>query len=325
MFPEFLPPAVHTLSEATSMAMAQQMQRQAITTAFSPNPIATSYVCRGSGEPPLLLLHGFDSSLLEFRRLLPLLAAHTQVWAIDLLGFGFCDRTASPRFDPAAIQQHLYSSWQQLIARPAVLVGASMGGAVALEFALTYPDCVEQLVLIDSAGLSAGPAMDKVMVPPLDSWATAFLRAPWVRHRISLQAYCDRSLVTPDADCCTSLHVAMPGWKQALIAFTKSGGYGSLQAKLPQITCPTLIIWGQQDRILGTKDATRFQQAIPHSQLVWIADCGHVPHLERPEATASAILQHLQMSPRAEQWGQTEENKKEPKRLAQSDEPGWGS
>ncbi|ASC72414.1 Hydrolase or acyltransferase of alpha/beta superfamily protein [Halomicronema hongdechloris C2206] len=321
MFPEFLPPAVHQLSEATSIEMAQQMQRQDVITPLSPDPIATAYVCQGAGEPPLLLLHGFDSSLLEFRRLLPRLAARTQVWAIDLLGFGFSDRIVSPRFDPAAIQQHLHSAWQQLIGRPVILVAASMGGAAALEFALAYPDCVEQLVLIDSAGLSAGPAIDKVMVPPLDGWATAFLQNAWVRHRISLRAYCDRTLVTPDADCCTSLHVAMPGWKQALIAFTKSGGYRSLQAKLPQITCPTLILWGEQDRILGTKDATRFQQAIPHSQLVWIADCGHVPHLERPEATASAILQHLPMSPRAEQWGRTEENRKESTRLAQSDEP----
>ena len=80
-----------------------------------------------------------------------------------------------------------------------------------------------------------------------------------------------------------------PQWQEALIAFTKAAGYNFLSQRIQAITCPTLVIWGQQDKILGTKDAQRFEQTIPHCELVWVPDCGHVPHLEKPHITAEAI------------------------------------
>ena len=288
-----LPADVQSLTEDTSVFLARQIQFADVATPLTEQPIATSYVRSGSGQP-LLLIHGFDSSLFEFRRLVPQLATGAQVWAVDLLGFGFTDRASGAAMTPAAIKQHLYSFWQQHIGQPMVLAGASMGGAAAIDFTLDFPEAVEKLVLLDSAGFAAGPAMGKLMVPPLDSWATAFLKNPGVRRRISQQAYCDRTLVTADAELCAALHLQMPQWKEALIAFTKSGGYNFLSSRISDIAAPTLIVWGQQDKILGTKDAQRFQQTIAQSQLVWIPDCGHVPHLEKPEATAKAILSFLQ-------------------------------
>ncbi|MBE9158954.1 alpha/beta hydrolase [Nodosilinea sp. LEGE 06152] len=284
-----LPAAAAGLTEPTSIAMAAQVQVAAIHTPLVEGAIPTAYVAGADSAvtPPLLLLPGFDSSLLEFRRLLPLLGP--QAWAVDLLGFGFSDRTLYPSLSPGAIKVHLHSFWRQMIDRPAVLVGASMGGAAAIDFALTYPDAVAGLVLLDAAGFAAGPAMGNLMVPPLDSWATAFLRNPRVRRSISRQAYFDPAFVTSDAELCAALHLQCPGWKEALIAFTKSGGYNFLTRKIPQIACPTLVIWGEQDRILGTKDAPRFEAAIANCQLVWVPQCGHVPHLEKPQQTAAAI------------------------------------
>lgn len=296
MYPDFLPTSVQNLEEVPSIRLAQQMRQQPINTPLCDRPIATTYISVGSPGPvpPFLLLHGFDSSLLEFRRLVPQLAPQQQTWAVDLLGFGFSDRTVSPTHDPGAIKLHLHSVWQQLIDRPVVLVGASMGGAVAIDFALTYPACVAGLVLIDSAGFAAGPAMGKLMFPPLDGWATAFLRNPAVRRQISRNAYCDPILVTPDAELCAALHLQCPAWQEALIAFTKSGGYNFLAPKIGQLTCPTLIVWGDSDRILGTKDADRFAATVPSSQLRWIPQAGHVPHLEKPEATAAAMMEFCQ-------------------------------
>ncbi|MEO1067906.1 MAG: alpha/beta fold hydrolase [Cyanobacteria bacterium J06638_6] len=259
-----LPAAAADLTEASSIALAAQAQMVAVKTPLVDTAIPTAYVeVRAAGSaPPVVLIHGFDSSLLEFRRLLPLLATHGPTWAVDLLGFGFSDRILSPNLSPGAIKLHLYSFWQQMIARPMVVVGASMGGAAAIDFALTYPDAVAGLVLVDAAGFAAGPAMGKLMVPPLDSWATAFLRNPRVRRSISRQAYFDQTLVTADAELCAALHLQCAGWKEALIAFTKSGGYNFLNPKIAQIACPTQIIWGEQDKILGTKDAQRFRAAI---------------------------------------------------------------
>lgn len=309
MTPQVVTPLVlplDQLSESTSVALAQQIRLTEVVTVCCPQPILTSFVQQSrpqnsrlqNSRPPVLLLHGFDSSVLEFRRLLPLLAQQTDTWAIDLLGFGFTDRqtylAAQLPFNPTAIKAHLYASWKQLIQAPVVLVGASMGGAVAIDFALSYPEAVRQLVLIDSAGLVAGPTLGKYLVPPLGYLATAFLRNLRVRQQISLKAYCDPSYASPDALRCAALHLEQPGWRQALISFTQSGGYGSFQAQLAQIQPKTLILWGRSDRILGTAAAAQFQQAILASQLIWIENCGHVSHLEKPQETASALLEFLE-------------------------------
>jgi pimeloyl-ACP methyl ester carboxylesterase len=291
MYPTFLPAIVGQLTENESIALAKSMLIQAIATPLSSQPIATTYVQQGSGGTPILLIHGFDSSLLEFRRLLPLLAVKRETWAIDLLGFGFTDRPAGIPFSPTAIKTHLHTFWKTLISQRVILVGASMGGATAIDFTLTYPEAVQKLVLIDSAGLTGGGPPTKLMVPPLDYLATQFLRNPNVRASISRAAYKNRQLASVDAQLCAALHVQMPSWNTALITFTKSGGYTAFKSEqLAQIQQPTQILWGDSDRILGIKDAQRFRAAIPNSQLIWIKDSGHVPHLEQPKITSQHIL-----------------------------------
>lgn len=286
----FLPHSISQLTEATSIALVQAIARADISTPLSPQPIASAYVHQAHTGTPIVLLHGFDSSVLEFRRLFPLLAVQQNTWIVDLLGFGFTDRPADVVVDPAAIKTHLYYFWKTQIQTPMILVGASMGGAAAIDIALTYPDAVEKLVLIDSAGFAKGPALSQFLVPPLGYLAAQFLRSPKVRRKASLQAYRDPSFVSADAELCTALHLDLPRWQDAIIAFTKSGGYNFLTDRIAEITQPTLIMWGTDDRILGTADATKFEQAIAQSQLVWIPECGHVPHLEKPELTAAHLL-----------------------------------
>ncbi len=294
MFPTFLPSAVQQLTEATSIALAQSIKSQAITTSLTNQSIATTYVNQGSGTIPILLIHGFDSSVLEFRRLLPLLTGTHEIWAVDLLGFGFTERLSALAYSPTAIRTHLYQFWQTLIKQPVILVGASMGGATAIDFTLTYPEVVQKLVLIDSAGLKGGSPLSKFMFPPLDYLATSILRNPGIRTRISRAAYYNPTLISADSLCCGALHLQMPNWHQALIAFTKSGGYQAIPLQqLAQIEQPTIILWGDTDNILGTDDAEKFQQVIPQSQLFWIRNCGHIPHLEQPHITAEYILKFV--------------------------------
>lgn len=291
MFPTFLPTTVGELTEPSSIALAQSIEQIALVTPLSTQPITTTYVRQGSGGTPLLLIHGFDGSVLEFRRLVPLLALQNQTWAVDLLGFGFTDRPVGVKFSPVSIKTHLYYFWKTLINKPIILVGASMGGAAAIDFTLTYPEVVQKLVLIDSAGLAGGSPLSKLMIPPLDYWATQFLRSPKVRASISRTAYKNRELASLDAQLCAALHLECSDWHKALIAFTKSGGYSAFRfKKLAEIVQQTLILWGDSDRILGIRDANRFKLAIPNSKLIWIKDCGHVPHLEQPQITAQHIL-----------------------------------
>ena len=293
-----LPEAASGLTEAASVAIAQKIQW--VDVALPTGNVATSYVAMGEwreGEAPLLLLHGFDSSLFEFRRLVPLLAKQRQVYAVDLLGFGFCDRTSfalqnkrpADRVNPDLIRQHLVAFCEQVIGEPVVLVGASMGGGVAIELTAAFPALVEKLVLLDAVGFAPAPVIGRFMFSPLDKWATNFLRSEKVRRKISENAYYDKSFVTPDAELCASLHLQMPLWQEALIAFTKSRGYGSLSKKIAQVSVETLVLWGRQDKILGVKDAGRFEEVLPQGKLVWVEKCGHVPHLEQAQETADKI------------------------------------
>lgn len=275
--------------------MAQHIQQRAIATPLLEQPIQTTYVRQGSQHPPILLIHGFDSSVMEYRRLIPLLAPHRETWAIDLLTFGFTDRPVGLQFNAAEIKQHLYSSWKTLIDKPVVLVGASMGGAVAIDFALAHPHAVDKLILLDSAGGAKGPNMGMFLVPPLGFLAAEFLRNSRVRRRISRSAYFDKRFATEDAACCAALHLEHPLWNPAMVAFTRSGGYNTLRWEhIAHVQQPTLVLWGRNDQIIGTKDAPVFGRTIPGCTLLWLENCGHVPHLEKPQETAEYILSFIQ-------------------------------
>jgi pimeloyl-ACP methyl ester carboxylesterase len=296
-----LPNGAERLTESTSIALVNSLQSQAIQTPLEPSEISTAFVHHVSKQsldnlPPIIFLHGFDSSVLEWRRLLPWLSGDFEVWAIDLLGFGFTARPSGLSFSPKAIKTHLYCLWKTLIAKPAIVVGASMGGAAAIDFTLTYPESVEKLILIDSAGFTGSALAGKFLFPPLDKLATQFLSNPKVRQKISEKAYHDPSFASADAQYCAALHLDEPNWQQALISFTKSGGYGSFKQQLHQIQQPSLILWGDRDRILGTKDANNFRSAIPNSQLIWIEASGHVPHLEKAQITAQHIREFANRS-----------------------------
>lgn len=299
-----LPLETNQLTEHTSQILAQQIQWLKITNEIE--TITTSYVYQSPNDQllnnqiinnspvsypinyPIVLLHGFDSSVFEFRRLLPLLAAQVPTYAVDLLGFGFTERKLP--INPHRIKNHLFSFWQQLIKQPIILVGVSMGGAAAIDFTLTYPDVVHKLILLDSAGLTAGSSLGKFLFPPLGYLATSFLANPQIRQKISINAYYDPQLASEDAKICAALHLQCPQWQQSLISFTQSGGYGDFSEQLGNLNLETLILWGDSDRILGTKDAVKFYRNLPNSQLIWVEKCGHVPHLEQPEFTAQEIL-----------------------------------
>ncbi len=290
MYPSFLPPLVNQLTEPAAIDFAKSLQQEAIATPLRSEPILTSFTQAGTGDIPILLIHGFDSSVLEYRYLMPKLAEHHEVWAVDLLSFGFTERPAELAFNPETICAHLYSFWQQKINRPVLIIGASMGGAVALDFALNHPDAVSQITLLDSAGLAPKPFSRFVMVPPLDRWATGFLGSMNVRRKICLSAYYDKSRVNEDAVICGAMHLGCDRWQATLIAFTKGGGYGSFYPRLKGITQPTLILWGKQDQILGTKDPLKFEKGIPNSTLEWIPDAGHLPHVEQTDLVLEKIL-----------------------------------
>lgn len=288
-FPPFLPPEVKLLKEPAAIALAQNIKRQPIATQLHPQPIATSFVHQGSEGTPILLLHGFDSSVLEFRRIIPLLAAHSETWGVDLLGFGFTERIQGISFNPDTIKTHLYYFWKTLIDRPVILVGTSMGGAAAIDFTFTHPHAVAKLVLINSVGFSGDFPLGRFLFPPLDYLAVEY----WRQRKLQALFLSEIGNLEPgtiEAIRCAVLHLQMPSWHEAMIDFTKSGGYSNLVDKIAQIHKPTLILWGEADDTLDKGDAVKFKEASAGSQLIWLKNCGHVPHLEQPEIIAEYLL-----------------------------------
>ncbi|NJK36498.1 MAG: alpha/beta hydrolase [Oscillatoriales cyanobacterium RM2_1_1] len=293
---DFLVRQISQLWDFEAIALAQKIQYVPILAPLSPQPISTAMARQNSGKIPVLLLHGFDSSLLEFYRLFPCLVARLsenyQIWSIDLLGFGFTERKPDLNYTPDTIKAHLYAFWKVLIQQPMILLGVSMGGATAIDFALTYPEAVSQLILVNSVGYSGSFSWGKLLLPPVDALAVEF----WKQRK--LQAlnwgkFFGMSGAESTALQSVSLHLEIPGWAEAMIAFTKSGGYFDLSQKIARITQPTLILWGDTDEMLGTKDAWKFQRDISNSQLFWIPNGGHTPHLKYPEYVARLISKFL--------------------------------
>jgi pimeloyl-ACP methyl ester carboxylesterase len=288
MCPDFLPPAIAQLQTPDAIALAQSLKRQKIVTAACPRPVATCYSQQGQGGIPILLLHGFDSSLLEFFRLIPQLAANNETWAVDLLGFGFTERIEGTQYSPVTLRQHLYDVWQALIGEPIIVVGASMGGATAIDFTLTYPNAVRQLVLINSIGYSGSFPLGRFLFPPLDCLAVRWWR--FLKERALAQAKGQSNPAYWDAVLASTLPLEMPGWDEAIRRFSQSGGYSFREGQFAKIDKPTLILWGERDRFFGKEDGEKFYRAIPQSVLYSFEDCGHAPQFERPDAIANHIL-----------------------------------
>lgn len=238
----------------------------------------------GSG-PPLLLLHGFDSSFLEFRRLAPLLAPHHQLFIPDLHGFGFSPRPRTAAQGPGAVLAHLEALLEVVASRsgggPLGLIGASMGGSVAVELARRLPGRISRLLLLAPAGLTGRP----MPLPPLlDRLGVRFLALPGVRRGLCRSAFADPDTAVGPAELeIASLHLATPGWGEALGRFARSGGFAGCGVPLPPQ--PLRVLWGANDRILRPPQK-RAALALLGERVEELADCGHLPHIDQPQRVA---------------------------------------
>ena len=244
-------------------------------------PEAWPVAVLGEG-PPLLLLHGFDSSALEFRRLAPLLAADHQLFIPDLFGFGFGPRPdpTLTAFNPEAVLRHLETLLLQLPG-PVGLIGASMGGSVAVELARRQPQAVQRLLLLAPAGLTGRPMP---VPPPLHRLGAWFLGLPAVRRGLCRSAFADPGRDVGPAELeIASLHLQCPHWAEALAAFASSGGFAGCGSPLP--AQPLQVLWGADDRILRPPQK-RAAQALLGERITELAACGHLPHIDQPLSVA---------------------------------------
>lgn len=293
-------PDYQGVSENSARNVLDNMQLTSVSCPdyISTAPVITNYVqfplqasIPKAPKPPIVLIHGFDSSCMEFRRLLPLLATYYPVIGVDILGWGFNNHTGINTFSPEAKLQHLKCFLEQHVAQPCILVGASLGGGIAFSLAAKYPALVKKVVLIDAQGFIDGKGPSP-FPPSFFKLGVAILKSEWLRQLANKLSYKDESFATKEAMVIGRLHCLLEGWERAACDFTHSGGF-ILSDKITQVTQETLILWGRDDKILEPANAFKFEQLLPRNKLVWIEDCGHVPHLEKPSETAAAILEFI--------------------------------
>ena len=277
--------AASSLLDPQGRALAAQVQWWSLPELGAEGPWPVAVLGEG---PPVLLLHGFDSSFLEFRRLAPLLASGVQLFIPDLYGFGFCPRPSGGDYSPSGVLRHLEVLAREIGSRnpaPLGLIGASMGGSVAVELARRLPEQVNRLLLLAPAGLTGRP----MPLPPLlDGLGVRFLALPGVRRGLCRTAFADPDAAVGAAELeIASLHLQSPGWADALRRFARSGGFAGAGAPLPHQ--PITVLWGANDRILRAPQK-RAALALLGERVRELDACGHLPHLDQTATVAATWL-----------------------------------
>ena len=242
----------------------------------------------GKGQP-ILLLHGFDSSFLEFRRIYQSLKRNFQVIIPDLLGFGFTPRSATLEYNPSKIISHLIDILETLqIKSNLKIIGASMGGSTALKLAFEIPDSIDKMILLSPAGLFGKP---KIIPFPLNQIGAAFLGLPKVRKSLCRQAFAfPNECVGKMEEQIASIHLGCKGWRNSLASFAKSGGFAGTQKYIQNI--PIKSICGENDRILGKKEIKNIRE-IDKLNFIGLQNCGHLPHVDLPSMSSKIIQDYF--------------------------------
>ncbi|XAR65273.1 2-hydroxy-6-oxonona-2,4-dienedioate hydrolase [Bertholletia excelsa] len=293
-FPAFLPSEVERIRDSFARKLATRIERLPVQVSFSDSSIMSSCVkpLLHTDTNPVVLLHGFDSSCLEWRYTLPRLEeAGFETWAVDILGWGFSDLERLPSCDVGSKRDHFYQFWKSYIKRPMLLVGPSLGAAVAIDFAINHPEAVEKLVLIDASVYSEG-TRDMKKLPKALAYAGVYLL-----KSIPLRLYATFLAFNglPFGTCLDwtnvgRLHCLLPWWEDATVAFMSSGGY-NISSQIGKVKQKTLIIWGEDDQIIDYKLAVKLHSNLPNSIMRQVPECGHIPHVEKPDVVANLIVE----------------------------------
>lgn len=296
-FPPFLPKEVDNIKDPFAKKLASRIERLPVQVGFSDSCIMSSCVkpISQSQKNPVILLHGFDSSCLEWRYTLPMLEeAGLEIWAVDVLGWGFSDLEKLPPCNVTSKRAHLYQFWKTYISRPAILVGPSLGAAIAIDFVTNHPEAVEKMILIDASVYAEGTGgLEKL--PRTLAYAGVYVLKS-VPLRLFALLLCFKGLAAStylDWMNIGRLHCLMPRWEDATVEFMISGGYNVVN-QIGHVKQKTLILWGEDDQIIDSKLAVRLHCELPNAIIRQIPNCGHLPHVEKPAAVTKLIAEFIE-------------------------------
>jgi pimeloyl-ACP methyl ester carboxylesterase len=245
------------------------------------NGLPTWVLSAGVG-PAILFIHGTGGSGKVWFNQMRRFESQYRVIAPDLPGYGRTPLPESIRSNDD-YPEFLLAMMDVLGISKAVLVGNSMGGRVALQLALDHADRVAGLVLVNSSGLKLPdlPTANVRDLSPAEFASRLFYRTP--DRPSSRAALAERFVDSPEQQQA----------RETMLRLTAGPLRKDMQGRLSEIQVPTLVIWGEGDRIIPPAYGEAFASAIPDAKLAVIPRAGHVPMLERPGAVNEAMAPFL--------------------------------
>jgi 2-hydroxy-6-oxonona-2,4-dienedioate hydrolase len=250
---------------------------------------------RGQGTA-LVLIHGMFGDFLDWEPVLEPLSQSHRVIAVDLPGFG---NSSKPRREYTAdfFVSTLEELFTQLGLREIILMGNSFGGQIAILYTLHHPKKVAKLVLVDSGGFRAIPEEEASSVAarlgaPVIASLTPEIHALLFAPVFTQPSEASRLYVQKQNE---KLQQAdYPAYAESVASSIRLSLSVYLLDQLPEIECPTLLVWGEKDFVLPVEQARQALSKLPHGELKVIAGCGHAPQLECSEAFLRAIRDFIQ-------------------------------
>jgi pimeloyl-ACP methyl ester carboxylesterase len=248
------------------------------------------YAVRGNGKP-LLLLHGFGANIGNWRFIAPSLARSHEVWMLDLKGHGGSEKpddNAYSLYDQARLVVGFIK--QQGLSQLS-LVGHSYGGGVALLTTLSLleetGETLQRLVLIGSVAYPQSlPFFIRLLKHPwLGRLGLALSPARLASYLVLHMAYFDHRKISSESVEYYAAPLRQSGGQKALIATAGQiipREFDALVSRYQEIRLPTLLIWGDHDRIVPLENGRRLREAIQGSRLEIVQRCGHIPQEEQP-------------------------------------------
>ena len=244
------------------------------------------YTVEGTGFP-ILMVHGFGGSVRNFTKLTDSLKNEYRIVRIDLPGFGLSDM---PELQKGETFINLYQDYMQFIIDTLdldsmYLIGNSMGGMVAWNVAAFDSTHIKKMVLLNAAGYeldkiakgATGKMSDKRMLYLFEKVLPLTFSEGAARKCFADGSKIDYGIVPQNNEMWNR-----QGNIQAAFALACSGSFPD-SANITKVSCPTLIIWGEQDEVVPVTHAQKFKRDIKNSQLIVYNPCGHVPMIEVPE------------------------------------------
>ena len=253
---------------------------------------------REQGNPdgvPVVLIHGSMGSLHVWEGWARELGKQARLISVDLPGHGLTGSWPRDEYTIDAYADFIEVLVDALNLDRFVLVGHSMGGAVAWSFAATRPDRVSQLILVDAAGYprtGEAPLPTRLARLPVLGDIGIYFKPERLVRRSLTEAYADPAMVTPERLKRYAELQRFPGNREATLLRART--QEALDpAPLKRLDVPTLILWGGKDAWVPVADAIRFQGDIKGSELEIFEALGHNPMEEDPKATAAAVAAFL--------------------------------